>query len=106
MFRFAEHDNGINGYSEEIKKREYEYPDQIDKVPEKARYLDAIGKMFRVALVKLFTNWQPHVDEDKHACQYVKSVQPGDREIAREICIVRRQKHRCALDVFLFDRCN
>src|SRR5437899_12898995 len=37
---------------EQIKKREHKYPDQIDKVPEKTTYLDAISKVFRVALVK------------------------------------------------------
>src|SRR6266404_5036123 len=41
---------------EQIKKWKNENPDQIDKVPEKADYLDAICQMFRVALVKLFAD--------------------------------------------------
>ena len=91
---------------EQIKERENEYPDKIDKVPEKTAYLDAICQMFRVALVKLFADRQPHVNEHEHAAEHVHAVQTCDGEVAGEIRIVRRQKHRCPQDVFLLDRCD
>ena len=73
-------------------------------MPEKAADLDAIRQVFRVALVKPFADWQPHVNEHQHAAQHVQSVQTSDREITGEICAVRRQKHRRPLDVFFLDR--
>ena len=73
-------------------------------MPEKAAYLDAICQMFRVALVKLFADRQPHVNEHEHAAEHMQAVQTSDGEITGEIGAVRRQKHRRTLDVFLFDR--
>src|SRR6267143_1323307 len=57
---------------EQIKQWKYKYPDQIDKVPEKAAHLDTISQMLRVALVKFFADRQPHVNEDEHAAQHVQ----------------------------------
>src|SRR4030095_5398591 len=88
---------------EQIKERKYKDPDQIDKVPEKAAHLDAIREMFRVALIKLLADGQPHVNKHKHSAQHVKPMQTGNGEITGEIRAVSRQKHRRALDVFLFD---
>src|SRR6266542_1444131 len=76
-----------------IKKREDEYPDQIDKMPEKPGYLDAIGEMFRVALVKLFADRQPHVNKHEHSAEHVHTMQTGDGEITGKIRDVRWQKH-------------
>ena len=92
--------------SEEIKKWEHKYPNQIDKVPEKAAHFDAIRQVFRVALVKPFADRQPHVNEHEHAAQHVHAVQTSDREITREIRAVRWQKHCRPLDVFLLNRCD
>src|SRR5947199_2344767 len=89
---------------EQIEQREHKYPDQIDKVPEQAAYLDAISQMLWVALVKFFANRQPHVNEHQHTAEHVHAVQASDGEIAGEIRAVRRQKHRRSLDVFLLDR--
>src|SRR5437870_5673913 len=59
--------------------------------------------MFGITLVKPFTDWQPHVNENEDATEHVHSVQTGDREIAGKICAVRWQRHGRALHVFLFD---
>src|SRR4029077_18026414 len=89
---------------EEIKKRKYKNPDQIDKVPEKAAHLDAIRQMFRVALVKFLADRQPHVNEDDHSGQHVQAVQTGNCKITGEISAVSWEKHRRTLDIRLLDR--
>src|SRR5207244_8896144 len=48
---------------EQIEQREHKYPDQIDKVPEQATYLDAIRQMLWVALVMFSANRLQHVYE-------------------------------------------
>jgi hypothetical protein len=75
--------------SEQIKKRKDKNPDKINKVPKQPGDFDAIGQMFWVMLVKLFTDRQPHVNKDEHSGEDMKAVQAGDREIAGEICAVR-----------------
>src|SRR5947207_4672877 len=91
---------------EQVKKREYKNPDQIDKMPEQAAHLDAISQMLRIALVKFFAHRKPHVNEHDHAAQHVQSMETCDGKITGEIRAVRRQKHGRALDVCLLDRRN
>src|SRR5216117_173312 len=91
---------------EQVKKREHKNPDQIDKVPEKPAHFDAISKVFWIALVKPLADRQPHVNEHEDAAEHVHAVQACNGEITREIRVVRRQKHRRALDVFPLDRCD
>src|SRR6266550_4140757 len=88
---------------EQIKKREDENPDQIDKVPEKAGYLDAVCQVFRVALIKFFADRQPHVNKDEHSAEHVHPMQTGDGEITGKICAVRWQKHGSASHVVFLD---
>src|SRR5215510_16062237 len=76
---------------EQIKEREHKNPDQIDKVPEQPAHLDAIREMFRVALIKLFADRQPHVNKYEHSTQHVQAVQTGNGEITGEIRAVSRQ---------------
>src|SRR6266480_1467126 len=74
--------------SEQIEKREDKNPDQIDKVPEKSGNLDAIGQMLGIALVKVFADRQPHVNENEHAGEDVRSMQSSNGEVTREISAV------------------
>src|SRR5438128_5388924 len=75
-------------------------------MPKKAGYLNTIGKMFRVALVKLFADRQPHVNEDEHTAEHMHAMQTSDREIAGKVRAMLRQEHRSVLDVFLLDLGN
>src|SRR6266481_6130378 len=75
---------------EQIKEREDENPDKIDKVPEQSADLDSIGQMFRIALVKFFADRQPHVNENQDAGEHVRSMQAGNGKITREIRAVPR----------------
>ena len=72
-------------------------------MPKETGDLDAIGEMFWIALVELFADRQPHVNEDEHPAEHVHAVQAGDGEIARKICAVRRQKHGRTLHIRLVD---
>src|SRR6202048_5495337 len=94
---------GLFTVSQQIKEREDKNPDQIEKVPEEAANFDAVGKMFGIALVNFFADWQPHVNENENAAEHVQSVQSGDGEIAREIRAVRGQENRRALDILFLD---
>src|SRR5207248_1332593 len=87
----------------EVKQREYKNPDQIDKMPEQAAYLDAISQMLRIALVKFFAYRQPHVNEHDHAAQHMQSMETCNSKITGEIGAVGGQKHRRPLDVCLLD---
>src|SRR2546427_4139885 len=91
---------------EQVKKWEDENPDQIHKMPEKAGYLNAISKMFGVALVKPLADRQPHVNEDQHAAEHMHAMQTSNREVTGKVRAVPRQEHRSVLDVFLFDLGN
>src|SRR4051812_20922754 len=51
--------------SEQIKERKHKNPDEIDKVPEQAGHLHAIGQMLGIALIDFFAYRQPHVDENQ-----------------------------------------
>src|SRR5437667_4332413 len=75
-------------------------------MPKKAGYLNTIGKLFRVALVKLFADRQPHVNEDEHTTEHMHAMQTSDREIAGKVRAMLRQEHRSVLDVFLLDLGN
>ena len=56
LFRILRNIGRIVHGLEQIKQREYENPDQIDKVPKQAAHFDAISQMFRIALIKFFAH--------------------------------------------------
>src|SRR5437899_8629382 len=88
---------------EKIKKWEDENPDKIDKVPEESADLDPISQMLRIALVKFFTDRQPHVNENQDAGEHMRPMQSGNGEVTCEICAVPRAERINALNVFLLD---
>src|SRR5437660_3910387 len=75
-------------------------------MPKKAGYLNTIGKMFRVALVKLFADRQPHVNEDEHAAEHMHAMQTSNREVTGKVRAMLRQEHGSVLDIRLFDLGN
>src|SRR6266699_872788 len=75
---------------EQIEKREDKNPDKIDKVPEQSADFDAISQVLWIALIKLFADWQPHINENEDAGEHVGPVQSGDGEITGEIRAVPR----------------
>src|SRR5216684_949531 len=70
---------------EQIEKRKHKNPDQIDKVPEEAADLDPIGQSLVIILVKPFSDWEPHVNENEHTAGHVGAVQSSNGKVAREI---------------------
>src|ERR1700720_296219 len=75
---------------EQIEKREDKNPDKIDKVPEQSADFDAVGQMLRIALIKFFADWQPHVNKNEDASEHVRPVQSGDDEVTGKIRAVPR----------------
>src|ERR1051325_4600543 len=90
---------------QKIKKWKHKNPEQIDKVPEESAYFDTIRQMLRVALIQLFADRQPHVNEHQHAAEHVETVQPSDGKIAGKIRAVPWFEHRRVLHILFFDRC-
>src|SRR5204863_7244875 len=88
---------------EQIKERKDKNPDKIDKVPEESADFDTVGQMLRIALIKSFADWQPHINKNQNAREHVRAVQTGNGKITGEVGAVPWAKGIDALDIFLLD---
>src|SRR5690348_5966873 len=75
--------------SEQIKNREQEYPDQVNKVPEQTGNFNTVGKPLRVLLPHPAAR-PPQEANDDGAANDVQRMQTGKRKINCGVSVMPR----------------
>ena len=70
-------DNNLSSRSQEIDESEYQYPDEIYKVPEEAGDLDVIDVSL---VVSPFLRSQHDYEQVNDAGEHVETMKPGDEK--------------------------